>query len=432
MNIALIVFLICFILIFLIRIPIAPGMLMASLFYFALASGPAADLSMAATQFLTNMNSKFVLIAVPLFVFMAEVMNSGKVTDMIFRFANAMVGRKRGALGHVNVVASIIFSGMTGSALADASGLGMMEIKAMNDHGYEKGFSSAITAASATIGPIFPPSIPMIFYSMLSGASIGALFIGGMIPGLLVGAALMVYIAVIARIRNYPRGEKLHIKETLAISGKALPALLSVVVLLGGIYTGVVTPTEAGALAALYAMGVSFFVYKAMGIKHLANVVLSTVKTTGTLSLLVGTAYAFSYIVAIEHIPDVVAGWLLTVTENKYVLLLLINIVFIVLGMFVDTMCITLVFIPIVLPLINALGIDLVHFGVMITLNMMIGLSTPPFGMLLFVVSGISKTPLKEVIKEIMPMLLVLFGVLFFVTYVPQIVLFLPKMLGMM
>ncbi len=431
MNLALLVFLLCFILIFLIRIPIAPGMLMASLFYFAIASSPAADLSMAASQFLTNMNSKFVLIAVPLFVFMAEVMNSGKVTDMIFQFANVLVGRKRGALGHVNVVASIIFSGMTGSALADASGLGMMEIKAMNDHGYEKGFSAAITAASATIGPIFPPSIPMIFYSMLSGASIGALFIGGMVPGILVGLALMAYIAIIAKKRNYPRGEKLILRDMLAISAKAFPALLSVVVLLGGIYTGIVTPTEAGALAALYAIIVSFFVYRAMGLNDLKQVVLNTIKTTGTLSLLVGTAYAFSYIVAIEHIPDAVAGWLLTLTDNKYVLLLLINIVFIVLGMFIDTMCITLVFIPIVLPLVNALGIDLVHFGVMITLNMMIGLSTPPFGMLLFVVSGISKTPLKDVIREVFPMLLVLFIVLFCVTYIPQIVTFLPTLMGM-
>lgn len=430
MNLALLVFLLCFILIFLIRIPIAPGMMMASLFYFAIASSPAADISMVASQFLTNMNSKFVLIAVPLFVFMAEVMNSGKVTDMIFQFANVLVGRKRGALGHVNVVASIIFSGMTGSALADASGLGMMEIKAMNDHGYEKGFSAAITAASATIGPIFPPSIPMIFYSMLSGASIGALFIGGMVPGILVGLALMAYIAIIAKKRNYPRGEKLVLRDILAITAKAFPALLSVVVLLGGIYTGIVTPTEAGALAALYAMIVSFFVYRAMGFSDLKRVVLNTIKTTGTLSLLVGTAYAFSYIVAIEHIPDAVAGWLLTLTDNKYVLLLLINIVFIVLGMFIDTMCITLVFIPIVLPLVNALGIDLVHFGVMITLNMMIGLSTPPFGMLLFVVSGISKTPLKDVIREILPMLLVLFIVLFCVTYIPQIVTFLPTLMG--
>ncbi|MDA3958721.1 TRAP transporter large permease [Oceanispirochaeta sp.] len=431
MNIALLVFMLCFLLIFLIRIPIAPGMLMASFFYFALAPGLSADISMAASQFLSNMNSKFVLIAVPLFVFMAEVMNSGKITDMIFRFANVIVGRKRGALGHVNVVASIIFSGMTGSALADASGLGMMEIKAMNDHGYERGFSSAITAASATIGPIFPPSIPMIFYSMLSGASIGALFIGGMVPGIFIGLALMGYIAVVARIRNYPRGEKLILRDAMAITVKALPALLSIVVLLGGIYSGIVTPTEAGALAALYAIFVSFFVYRAMGFKDLLKVIMNTVKTTGTLSLLVGTAYAFSYIVAIEHIPDEVAGWLLTITNNKYVLLLLINIVFIVLGMFIDTMCITLVFIPIVLPLVNTLGIDLVHFGVMITLNMMIGLSTPPFGMLLFVVSGISKTPLIEVIKEILPMLLVLFGVLFMVTFIPQIVTFLPNLMGM-
>lgn len=431
MNLALLVFLLCFILIFVIRIPIAPGMLMASLFYFAIASSPAANISMAASQFLTNMNSKFVLIAVPLFVFMAEVMNSGKVTDMIFQFANAIVGRKRGALGHVNVVASIIFSGMTGSALADASGLGMMEIKAMNDHGYEKGFSAAITAASATIGPIFPPSIPMIFYSMLSGASIGALFVGGMVPGILVGLALMGYIAAIAKKKNYPRGEKLIIRDILAITVKAFPALLSVVVLLGGIYSGIVTPTEAGALAALYAIVISIFVYRAMGLKDFLQVVLNTVKTTGTLSLLVGTAYAFSYIVAIEHIPDMVAGWLLTITENRYVLLFLINIVFIVLGMFIDTMAITLVFIPIVLPLVNVLGIDLVHFGVMITLNMMIGLSTPPFGMLLFVVTGISKTPLKDVIREIFPMLLVLFIVLFCVTFIPQIVTFLPALMGM-
>ncbi len=431
MNLALLVFLICFILIFVIRIPIAPGMLMASIFYFAIAQSPAADISMAASQFLTNMNSKFVLIAVPLFVFMAEVMNTGKVTDMIFDFANAVVGQRRGALGHVNVVASIIFSGMTGSALADASGLGMMEIKAMNDNGYDRGFSSAITAASATIGPIFPPSIPMIFYSMLSGASIGALFIGGMLPGILIGIALMIYIAIIARVRDYPKGAKLALREILGITVKAFPALLSVLVLLGGIYTGIVTPTEAGALAALYAMIVSLVVYKAMGIRDLGTIILKTVKTTGTLSLLVGTAYAFSYIVAIEHIPDLVATWLLTVTENKYVLLLLINIVFIILGMFIDTMAITLVFIPIVLPLVNALGIDLVHFGVLITLNMMIGLSTPPFGMLLFIVSGISDTPLIQVIKEILPMLLVLFIVLFFVTYFPPIVTFLPNLLGM-
>jgi tripartite ATP-independent transporter DctM subunit len=431
MNFPLTVFIISFVLVFVLRIPIAVGMLMSSIFYFSLAKGPIADVSMVATQLLTSLNSSFVLIAVPLFVFMAEIMNSGKITDMIFSFASSIVGRRKGGLGHVNVVASIIFSGMTGSALADASGLGMMEIKAMKERGYDDGFSCAITAASATIGPIFPPSIPMIFYSMLSGASIGALFMGGMVPGILVGFSLMAYIAYIAHKRDYPRGQKVVLRDLLLITVKAAPALFSVVVLLGGIYSGIVTPTEAGALASLYAIFISIFVYRAMGYGDFLRVVLSTVKTTGILSLLVGAAYVFSYIVAIEHIPDTVATFLLGVTDNKYVLLLLINIVFLILGMFVDTMCIILVFIPIVLPLVMELGIDPVHFGVVITLNMMIGLSTPPFGMLLFVVSGISGTPLKSVIKEIMPMLMVLFAVLIVITYIPSLVTFIPSMMGM-
>ncbi|TVQ40504.1 MAG: TRAP transporter large permease [Spirochaetaceae bacterium] len=431
MNLPLLVFLLSFAAIFLLRIPVALGMMMSAVFYFALAPSPAADLGVTAAAFLEGLSSNFVLLAVPLFVFMAEVMNSGKVTDMIFDFSGAMVGRRRGGLGHVNVVASIIFSGMTGSALADASGLGMMEIKAMKEHGYDDGFSCAITAASATIGPVFPPSIPMIFYSMLSGASIGALFMGGMVPGVLVGVALMVYIAFVARSRNYPRGEALPWRQLLVLTGKALPALFSVVVLLGGIYSGFVTPTEAGALASLYAILISAFIYRAFGWKDLLKVLKSTVRTTGVLSLLVGTSFAVSYIVSIERIPNMVAGILLEITQNRFMLLLVINLMFLALGMFIDTMTITLVFIPIVLPLINALGIDLVHFGVVVTLNMMIGLSTPPFGMLLFVVSGISDTPLKTVIREMIPMLLVLIIVLFLITYVPQFVLILPRAFGM-
>ncbi len=432
MNLPLIVFLVLFLLVFVLRIPIALGMMMSSIFYLWLNPSPAADIAVVASAFLEGLSANFVLLAVPLFVFMAEVMNTGRITDMIFDFAGALVGKRRGGMGHVNVVASIIFSGMTGSALADASGLGMMEIKAMKEHGYDDGFSCAITAASATIGPIFPPSIPMIFYSMLSGASIGALFIGGMIPGLLLGAALMVYIAIIAHVRDYPLGKSIPLRTFLILTVKAAPALFSVVVLLGGIYTGVVTPTEAGALASLYALLVAAFVYRALGPRALLTVLQNTVRTTGVLSLLVGTAYAFSYIVAIEQIPSMVARGLLAVTENPYLLLLLINVVFLVLGMVIDTMAITLVFIPIVLPLVQLLGINLVHFGVMITLNMMIGLSTPPFGMLLFVVSGISGTPLRTVIREMLPMLVVMILVLLTITYVPAIVTFLPRMAGML
>jgi tripartite ATP-independent transporter DctM subunit len=427
MNLPLLVFFICFVLVFVLRIPIAFGMIMTSVFYFALAPGPATGIGMAATQFLTNLNVKFILIAVPLFVFAANVMNTGEVTDMVFNFANTLVGRARGGMGHVNVIASLIFSGMTGSAVADASGLGIMEIEAMRQHGYDDGFSCGITAASATIGPIFPPSIPMVFYAMLSGASIGKLFMGGMVPGILMGLFLMAYIALIAKKRNYPMGVKYTLKEFIRNTARAFPALLTPIILLGGIYTGFVTPTEAGALAGFYAVLISVFIYRAMGPRKLWGVIVDTVRTTGTLSVIVGAAFIFSYIVAIEHIPDLFSNFLLGVTQNKYVLLLIVNLLFLMFGMFIDTMTITLVFIPMVLPLVEALGIDLVHFGVVVVLNMMIGLSTPPFGMLLFIVSGISGTPLKMVIKDSLPMTFVLILVLFLITYIPSIVLFLPN-----
>ncbi len=427
MNWPLLIFFLGFVAIFLLRIPIALGMLMVSTFYI-LAAG--LDLSMVAEKVLTNLFAKYIIMAVPLFIFTAKIMNTGKITEMVFKFANTLVGRFRGGMGHVNVLASIIFSGMTGSAVADASGLGIMEIEGMRQHGYDDGFSCAITAASATIGPIFPPSIPMVFYAMLSGASIGNLFLGGMAPGILIGIALMVYIAFIAKKRNYPQGRKYSIREFFVYTGKAFPALLTPVILLGGIYSGVVTPTEAGALAAFYAIIISIFVYRAMGAKQLLEVIVDTVKTTGTLSIIVGSAFTFSYIVALEHIPDMIASVMLGLTTNKYVLLLIINILFLVLGMFIDTSTITVVFIPMVLPLVNQLGIDLIHFGVVVVLNMMIGLSTPPMGMLLFIVSGISDTPLGVVIKEILPMILVLLGVLFLITYVPAIVMFIPNTFG--
>ena len=430
MNLPLVVFFACFVLTFVLRIPIALGMMMSAIFYFSLASGPATGVGMLANQFLSNMNVQFILIAVPLFIFAAKVMNSGDITEMVFRFANTLVGRWRGGMGHVNVIASLIFSGMTGSAVADASGLGIMEIETMRKHGYDDGFSCGITAASATIGPVFPPSIPMVFYSMLSGASIGALFMGGMVPGVIMAVALMLYVAFIAGRRGYPKGERyglrLFVKNTLI----AFPALLTPVILLGGIYTGVVTPTEAGALAGTYGLLIAFFVYRVMGFRKLLEILVDTVKATGTVALIVGAAYAFSYIVAIERVPDMFAGFLLTITANKYVLLFVVNVLFLILGMFIDTMAITLVFIPMVLPLVEQLGIDLVHFGVVIVLNMMIGLTTPPFGVLLFIVSGISKTPLKDVIRECLPMTVVLIAVLLLITYVPEIVLFVPRLLG--
>jgi len=430
MNWPLIVFALCFVATFLLRIPIGLGMMMSAIFYFVLAPGPAAGVGMMANQFLSQMSVKFVLIAVPLFIFAANVMNSGEITEMIFRWANALVGRWRGGMGHVNVVASLIFSGMTGSALADASGLGLMEIEAMRKHGYDDGFSCGVTAASATIGPVFPPSIPMIFYALLSGTSVGALFMGGMVPGVLLAVALMGYVAYIAKKRNYPKGERYRFPVFVSQTFRAIPALFTPIILLGGIYTGIVTPTEAGALAGFWALLIAFLVYRVLGLRGLFRVLKDTARATGVVTIIVGPAFAFSYIISVEHIPEVFANVLLEVTENKYVLLLVMNIMFLILGMFIDVMTITLVFIPMVLPLITSLGIDLVHFGVVVVLNMMIGLSTPPMGALLFVVAGVSRTPLHKIIRETLPMTAVMIGVLFLITYVPELVLWIPYVLG--
>jgi tripartite ATP-independent transporter DctM subunit len=305
-----------------------------------------------------------------------------------------------------------------------------MEIEAMRKSGYDDPFSCGITAASATIGPIFPPSIPMIFYSMLSGASVGALFMGGMVPGVLMAVFLMAYVAYISNRRNYPTGVSVGFRQFVRDTLYALPALLTPVILLGGIYTGVVTPTEAGALASLWALVISVVYYRSLDWKQLVEVLKSTAKMTGTVSIIVGAAYSFSYIIAIEHIPAAIGQVFLNITTNKYTFLFIVNVLFLVLGMFMDTMAIMLVFIPMVLPIVNQLGIDLVHFGVVIVLNMMIGLLTPPYGVLLFIVSGISKTPLKDIIVETLPMTCTLIVLLLLMTYVPEIVLFVPRMFG--
>lgn len=430
MNWPLLIFILCFVATFILRIPIGIGMMMSSIFYFVFAPGAATGVGMLANQFLSQMSVKFVLIAVPLFIFAANIMNRGEITEMIFKWANSIVGRWRGGMGHVNVVASLIFSGMTGSAIADASGLGLMEIESMRKHGYDDGFACGITAASATIGPVFPPSIPMIFYALLSGTSVGALFMGGMVPGILLAVALMLYVAFIAKKRNYPRGERYSFKAFLAMTFRSLPALFTPIILLGGIYTGIVTPTEAGALAGLWALLMAFLVYRVLGWKGLVEVVKDTAKATGVVTIVVGPAFAFSYIISIEQIPQMFSQLLLSITDSRVLLLLTINIMFLIFGMFIDVMTVTLVFIPMVLPLVTMLDVDLVHFGVVIVLNMMIGLSTPPMGGLLFVVAGVSRTPLHAIIKESLPMTAVMIGVLFVVTFVPDLVLFVPRLFG--
>lgn len=428
MSFPLLVTLIVFILIFILRMPIAIGMLSASACYFLVKGG---DLSLIVNQVMNTYYTNYVIIAVPLFIFTANVMNTGKITDMIFTFAGGLAGRMRGALGHVNILASLIFSGMTGSAIADAAGLGKIEIAAMKEDGYDAEFACAITAASATIGPIFPPSIPLVIYAMLSSTSVGALFMGGMIPAVLLALFLMVYVAIIAKKRNYPRGEKIVWKTFLRFSLRALPALLTPVILLVGIYTGVMTPTEAGAIAGLYAILVSVVAYKAMGLDDLLEVVKTSIKDIGATSIMIGAAAVISYIVAREQLAANIANWILNITTNKTTFLILVNVFILILGMFMDTSTIQLVFVPILIPVASTLGINMIHFGMVVTFNMMVGLSTPPFGMLLFITAGISGTPLKGIMREIIWPLVVMLIVLIIITYFPEVTLFLPRAVGL-
>jgi tripartite ATP-independent transporter DctM subunit len=425
---ALLVCLLIFILIFVLRIPIALGMIAASAAYFLVKGG---DTSLVINQIINTYYTNYVIIAVPLFIFTANVMNSGKVTDMIYGFAHALCGRMQGALGHVNVLGSLIFAGMTGSAIADAAGLGKIEIEAMTDAGYEPAFACSLTSSSATLGPTFPPSIPLVIYAMLSGTSVGALFLGGMIPAVALALALMIYVAIIAKKRNYPRGEKIRIREFLVSTLKSLPALLTPVILLVGIYTGVMTPTEAGAIAGFYATLISVIAYRALGFRDFIKVIVGSIRDIGATSIMIGAAAVISYIVAREQIANNLGAWIIGISSNKYFFLFLTNVVILILGMFIDTSTIQLIFVPILIPVAKILGIDLVHFGVVVTFNMMVGLCTPPFGMLLFITSGISGTPLKDIVREIIPQVVVMIIVLFILTYIPQTVTFLPKLFGL-
>jgi tripartite ATP-independent transporter DctM subunit len=414
------------ILAFVIRMPIGLGMLVGSIAYF-LAKGM--SLSPMVNAICYGLTNAYILIAIPLFVFTANVMNSSQVTDKIYDFASSLIGRRRGATAYVNVVGSLIFAGMTGSALADASGLGVLEINQMKKEGYDAPFSSATTAASAVIGPIFPPSIPFVIYAMISGASVGKLFLGGMVPALLLAFVMCVYIYFIAKKRNYPHGLVVTFRQFVNATFKAIPALLTPVILLGGIYAGIMTPTEAAAVAAAYALLISFLIYRSLNLKALGTILVGTLRTTGTIFLVIAAAYAFSYIITVEQASHYVVGAMSSIVHSRWVFLLAVNILFLILGCLVDVNVSQLVFLPIIMPLVRYFNIDLVHFGVMICLNMMIGLITPPFGMLLFVTAGIGKVSLKDLIRETAPYIVVEIVALAIITYIPNTVLLLTRLM---
>jgi tripartite ATP-independent transporter DctM subunit len=427
MSLAFALLLAIFVTAFLIRIPLAYGMMSAGIVYLVVSG---TDLGVFAQVTMNGYYSKFVLLAVPLFIFGAQTMNDSTVTDKIFHFAHVIVGRWHGGLAQVNVVNSVIFSGMSGSAVADASGTGLTEIKAMANGGYPKDFACATTAATSTIGPIIPPSIPMVIYAYLGGSSVGMLFAAGMVPGFLLAGMQMVLIRFVSKRRGFPRELWPGLGQALGRFLAAIPALLAPVILLGGIYTGVFTPTEAAAVASMYALLLAFVVYRAMGWSGFYSMFQTTVRQSATVALIVGGAFIINYAVAIEGIPRAFADAILRISENPLVLLFVINLLFLVMGMFLDTMVLLLIMIPVVLPILGQVGIDPIHFGVVIVLNMMIGLSTPPFGVLLFIVSSTTRTPLRDVIREIWPFLGIMATTLVILMIFPDIVLWVPRLLG--
>mgnify|MGYP001818996761 FL=1 len=408
--------------------PIGHSTILASIVYLVV-SGQ--DIALAGEQALWGLYDSFVLLAVPLFIAAANIMNAGTISDRLLAWCVACVGRFRGGLGHVNVVASLIFSGMSGSAIADAAGIGKIIINMMTRGGrYPRGYAAAITAASATIGPIIPPSIPMVMYALISDQSIGYLFLGGILPGIFIGVVLMALNAVIASRRNFPKDDPVPLTKLPKMTLNAFPALMMPVILLYGIYGGVTTPTEGAAVAAAYALLLAGLFYRALSVSSLYGIFVNSARASAAVGLVIAGALILNYVVASENIPNRLAGVLVELEVHPLVFMIGVNLLLLFLGALLEATTIILVILPLFIPACSQLGIDLVHFGVIAVINTMIGLITPPFGMLLFVINAVTGIPLGEIIRETWPFIAVLISALFVLILVPDIVLWLPRTFG--
>lgn len=409
-------------------LPVAHAMIGGSILYLFLAG---LDMGTAAEQLLNGMNTSFLLLAIPLFVLAAEFMNSGSIMDRLLRFCNAIVGRFRGGLAQVNVVQSIIFASMSGSALADAAASGkLMQTLMTRDGKYPPAYAAALTAASSVIGPIIPPSIPLVLYALVSDTSLGYLFLGGVVPGLLLGIAQMAMIAFTAKRRNFPVEERVPLREMPRITWEAFPALMMPVILLGCLYSGITTPTEAAAVAAAYALLISAALYRSVGWKDVYGSLVTSARTTVSIGMLIAAALVFNYVITIENIPKTLSVILKSHELSPLAFLLFVNVTLLLLGCFLEGTTIILVILPVLLPTAVALGIDPVHFGVLAIVNIMLGLVTPPYGLLLFMMTKIADVPLRDMVREVMPFLLAMVGALALITLVPDLVLWLPRLMG--
>jgi tripartite ATP-independent transporter DctM subunit len=409
-------------------LPIGHSMILASILYLLLAG---LDPGTAAEQLLNGLFNGYGLLAIPLFILAADLMNVGTLTDRLLRFCLGLVGRFRGGLGHVNVVSNVIFAGMSGSAIADAVGIGRIIIGMMTAGGkYPVAYAGAITASAAIIGPIIPPSIPMVLYALVSDASIGYLFLGGVVPGLMLGAFFMATNTLIARRRQFPVEPPVPLKDVPRITLNALPALMLPVILLFGIYGGVTTPTEGAAAAAAYALLASTLIYRSLSLRQLYDALIGSAKATASVGMLIAGALVFNYVVTVENVPlslqKLIGGYHLTAFQ----FMLLVNIILLILGCLLEGSTILLVIVPIFIPTAKALGIDLVHFGVVVVVNIMIGLVTPPYGLLLFVLASMTKQPLWALVREAAPFIVAAILVLGLIAFVPDLVLWLPRLAG--
>lgn len=386
-------------------------------------------LDMVATKLAFSANN-FTLLAIPFFLLAGKLMNTGSITTRIFRFCNTLIGWIPGGLGHANVLASIVFAGMSGSAVADAAGLGTIEIRAMENEGFDRDFAAAVTAASSTIGPIIPPSIPLIVFGVSAGGvSIAKLLIGGVLPGVLVGITLSIMVYFFAVKRHYPKSKFPTGKKIWDDFKSAFFPLLTPVILIGGILSGVFTPTEGAAVASLYAFILTMIVYRETTWKDFLLILRDTAKETASIMFIVCVSSLYGYLLTRTRLPNQFMNAIFTVTENKYVILFLLNIFFLVIGCFMEANAALIILVPILTPMANALGIDLLHLGVMIVLNLMIGLLTPPVGMCLYATARVADISLDRMIKAILPFYIPLIVALLAITYIPGIVTWLPNAL---
>jgi tripartite ATP-independent transporter DctM subunit len=392
--------------------------------------GPAAPMIIVPSSMIGGMDS-FPLMAIPFFILAGELMNRGGITLRLVNFANVVIGGIRGGLAYANVLTSMLFAGITGSALADTAAIGRIMIPAMEKQGYDRPFSTAVTVASSLIGPIIPPSITMVVYGVTAGVSIGGLFLGGFVPGLLVGLGLMALVGVMSHMRGYPKHQQRLTPRLFFVSlGDALVALMMPVIILGGIFGGIMTPTEAAAIAVVYALFVGFFVLRELKIRDLFPIFLRSGLITASILIIVGAARIASDLLAQEQTPQLIAATLFGLVTEPWQVMMMIMVFLLLVGAVIDTIAAIIIMVPILLPIAAQLGIDPITFGVIVCVNLIIGLATPPLGICLFVASGIAKLPVERLVVALWPFLLVQIGVLLLIAFVPGLVSFLPSYFG--